>query len=196
MAEPVATTTELDRELPAAMDRVVALRERLRRTCDGLSTAQLNWRSAVGVWSVGECLLHLLETDRRYLDRTEAAIERGRAAGKTSQGPFRYGWLGRWFLAQLEPPPKRRLPAPGMFRPAQRDTGPETVREFDASLARLLDAMRSAGGLDLAGIRVVTPVSPLLRLQLGIVLQALPAHADRHLGQIERVLGSSGFPKG
>ena len=194
MAQGPATTTELDRELPAAMDRVVALRERLRRNCEGLTVAQLNWRPAEDVWSVGECVLHLLATDRGYLDRIETAIERGRAAGKTAQGPFRYGWFGRWFLAQLEPPPKRRFPAPRVFRPARRETGPEAVQELDASLGRLLDAMSAAGGLDLAGIKVVTPVSPLLRFQLGIVLQILPAHTDRHLGQIERTLGSAGFP--
>jgi hypothetical protein len=177
------------------MDRVVALRERLRRNCEGLTLEQLNWKPALGAWSVAECLLHLLETDRRYLERTETAIERGRAAGKTAQGPFRYGRFGRWFLTQLEPPPKRRLPAPRIFRPARREAGPAVVRELDASLGRLLDVMRAAGGLDLARIRVATPVSPLLRLQLGIVLQALPAHTDRHLGQIERILARPGFPR-
>jgi hypothetical protein len=41
----------------------------------------------------------------------------GPRAGLVGQGPFGYGWLGKWILANTEPPPKRKFKAPRSFTP-------------------------------------------------------------------------------
>ena len=56
----------------------------------------------------------------------------------------------------------------------------------------LLDA---AAGLEWQRLRLSSPVSPLLRLNLGDAFTILANHDTRHMRQIERVRGQAGFPR-
>lgn len=166
-----------------------------KRECGSLSEMQINWRPDEGAWSVGEVLQHVLETTSSYLDQAEPKIEQAKAAGLRSPGPFGYGWFTRWFVGMVEPPPKRALPAPKRFQPESRHVGPDIVDRYLASGERLQAAIRAAEGLDLQRIKVASPVSNLLRFELGAVFWLMTAHMDRHHGQIDRLLRSNDFPK-
>jgi hypothetical protein len=70
------------------------------------------------------------------------------------------------------------------------DVLPEFARIHD-ELAR---RVRESDGLDLAGIRTVSPVNRLIRLPLGAYFAFILAHDRRHLWQARAVRASPGFP--
>ncbi len=168
--------------------------EGLRALCEGLSEVQFTWRPAPESWSIQECLGHLTIVGQQYLGRIENAIQDGRARGVTGNGSFHYGWLERYFLRQTEPPVRRRIPAPRRFRPVHG-------QPVTAILPTLLHVQREfvrlaeqAKGLDLARVKVRSPVSRFLKFSLGIALAQQAAHERRHLEQARRVRENPAFP--
>ncbi len=179
------------RELYDQFDRIREDAERLAQT---LSEGQANWRPGPGRWSVAECLAHLNETADCYLAAIDRGLDRGEARNLTGKGPFRYRWFGRWFVRQLEPPPKRAFKAPAMFAP-RSDLGlADVAQRFLAAQAHLQARLLRANGLHLARIKVTSPVSRWIRFELGQCFNVVASHERRHLWQAHQVVESPGFP--
>ena len=116
------------------------------------------------------------------------------ARGLVGTGPFRANWFGRWFAAQMEPPPKRRFKVPGAFRPPQERA---TVAAARGAYLETNEAIRTvvqaADGLDLGRIRMHSPLTRLMRFNLEAAFLAIAAHDRRHLWQAGQVREAPGF---
>jgi len=191
---------EMEGELRSAFDAFRTHHARVRELTQGLSDARFNRAPedpGLGTWSVGECLHHLNLTARGYLNVMTEAIEQGRSRGVTGRGPFRHGRLSMWMVRQLEPPVRRKYPAPRPSSPVERDGDlslNEVVEEFVDHRRSLFRALEAADGLALDRVRVQSPFIRPLRFDLGIAFAMLAAHERRHLLQAERVRGAPGFP--
>lgn len=158
----------------------------------GLSEESFNRRPGEDRWSIAECIDHLVTTGRRVLPRMEAAVSDARARGWTAEPPFRYGRLGNWFVRAIGDarlPPRNRLKAPRLYRPQaspERQIRP-TMEEFVALQSDFVELIQRADGLDLARIKIASPVTRLLRLSLGQWLDGMSGHQRRHLWQAAQV---------
>jgi hypothetical protein len=165
---------------------------------DALTDEAFNWKPDAKRWSVGECFLHLNTMAKGYLPVLEAAVA---ADGPRADGPYRYGWVSRRFIAAVRPG-SRPMPTGGAMKPPAAHGGRSAVDKaraldgFDAYTERFVGVVRASDGLDLARIRVASPFLPLLRLPLGAFLEALGLHNVRHMQQAERVTQAPGFPAG
>ena len=163
--------------------------------CGSLTHDAFNWRPADGRWSVAECVEHLNISGQLFGEAIVAAAARGRDAGLTGTGPFRYGFMTRLVLNGVQPENTKRYRAPKMFkpRPASYYDPMRLLQTFDATGDRWMRCLASANGLDLARIRVASPATRLLRFNLGGLLAIQAAHERRHLEQARRVTGLEGF---
>ena len=66
-------------------------------------------------------------------------------------------------------------------------TYPSTVPALLAAIAATDARLRAAAGLDWRAVRLSSPVSRFIRLNLGDAFVILVVHAQRHLGQITRI---------
>jgi hypothetical protein len=167
----------------------------IRNLTAGLDADTYNLRPEVDRWSAAECVEHLSATARRMLLGLEEGIGRAREAAWLAGGPFEYGRLGDWFVRMAgaeELPPKRRFKAPAIYRPAQKrfEPGP-AAEEFLALQDRYIETLQLASGVDLARLRIRSPVSPLIRLSLGQWFRLLAGHQRRHLWQARQALAAS-----
>jgi hypothetical protein len=160
----------------------------------GLDDAAVNWRPDDRSWSTAQCIDHLNVAARVYQMAMEPALDAARTKGRTRRGPIRPGWFERWFLASLEPPPKRKLPAPSKIVPAMRGNRDELLEEFRRQHANVSELIRAFAGLDLGSIRFQNPFIPILRFTVGTGLLVIPAHERRHLWQAEQLRTRQGFP--
>ncbi len=183
-AEVAATRRELDEARAAGRELLAPL-----------TPAQWGWRPAKERWSIGDCVAHLVQTNRVYVEAIEAAIAKGRERGLVSDGPYHHGFLGEFMIREMEPPPRRRFRAPRPFLPPVGEVGPEALGEFEAGLVRMIDALRTASGLDLGKVSVVSPANRFLRLSLGQSFRLAAAHVRRHLGQAKRVTEEPAYPR-
>jgi hypothetical protein len=160
----------------------------------GLDDERFNWRPDERSWSVAQCLDHLNVANRVYLAPMREALEQARQAGAARRGALRPGVVGRWFVASLEPPPKRRLPAPKKIVPAARKGRTEVMAEWGRTQGEVKELLREAAGLDLNGTRFVNPFIPLVRFSVATGFQVIAAHERRHLWQAGRVKANPRFP--
>ena len=192
-------TRAYDRTLNAELERLIGQISVIKQDAEGLlhglSDAQFNWSPGDGQWSIAQCIDHLNVSNRQFSKLLEDGVARGRAAGQLSDGPYSYSFLSRAFLRLNEPPVKRKFKAPGAFRPSSGPLSPErVVPDFFALHDRLIEIIQSANGLDLAAIKVPSPVTRLLKFNLGMMFWILAAHDRRHLWQVRQIRGNPGFP--
>ena len=109
-------------------------------------------------------------------------------------GPFRHGFLVNRFVKMLAPPPRRRLKAPGLFQPKVDTPVAHTAERFVAHQDSLIERVNRANGLDLARVRLVSPVTRWLRMSLGQCFAVITTHQRRHLWQAARVRDLPDFP--
>lgn len=159
-----------------------------------LTDAQANWRPSEAAWSIAQCLDHLAVTHQVYLAALEPVIERALSRGGKRTGPIAPNAFERWFIANLEPPPKRRMPAPRKIVPAARLGRAEVLAKFLASQERVRALLGRAAGLDLNRTRFSNPFFRFWRMRAGSAFLALAAHGRRHLWQAQRVRGNERFP--
>lgn len=188
-------TRALVPELEARRSDYQAAAAEARERFGGLSEAQLAWRPEPGRWSIAECLDHLHVTGEEVLAQVEAAVARGWERGTTGSPPFRYGWLGPWFV-RANAPSGRKVPTPRIFRPREGRPPVGALDDFLALQEELAAALERAAGLDLARVRARSPVTPLLRIGIGSWFEVIAVHQARHLAQARAVLEHPAFPHG
>jgi hypothetical protein len=140
-------------------------------------------------------VLHLNIVGHRYVRALELTLEEARARGQTGQGPFKQGLLGKWLLANTEPPPKRKSKAPRSFVPADDQPITAVLPTFMHLQEQLALQLEQANGLDLARVKV--PIAGLgpVKFSLLLTFAWIAAHERRHLWQARQVRAQASFPK-
>ena len=176
-------------ELPADRAELVAELERLGEAytsvAEGLSAADFNRQAMPGKsWSVGQCLDHIAKINAHYV----APIRQAAFRARPGPVPLRPNRLGRWFVAEMEPPAKRRLPAPAPAIPSSSLDPGSTLQSFRDTQARIVALVRETAELDLNRARFRNPFLmglPIFNVATGLLVIA--AHERRHLLQAQKV---------
>jgi len=161
----------------------------------GLTELQFQWRPAPEKWSIGECLDHL-NTAWGVLSRFDRRIAEGRSRGLSGAGPFRAGLLGGLYIRSIEPPVRLRLPSPKLYRPRPDLRLEEVLPRFLQLQEQLQRRAEESQGLDLARLRLSSPVTRRFKMSLIEWFAFLAAHQRRHLWQARRVREHESFPAG
>ena len=130
----------------------------------------------------------------RYVHVLENTLVQARLQGRTAQGPFGYGWFGKWILKNTEPPPKRKSKAPRSFRPTDDQPVTAVLPTFLHLQGQLALQLEQASGLDLERIKVPAPGLGPVKLNLHVTLAWIAAHQRRHLWQARQVRAHPAFP--
>ena len=169
---------------------LVATDARLQALAGTLGDRALRWAPPGGGWSVGQVLEHRIVAADSYLEPLRRLI--GEATSPPSGDPtWRPSLMGGLLAKSLRS--SRKYPAPRAYVPIPV-ARPDALQEFRARLrdtALLLDRARP---LEWNRIRLSSPISRLIRLNLGDCFAISVAHAHRHVGQIDRIRLLPGFP--
>jgi hypothetical protein len=190
------TAASLPPDLQELADEFLAVEGDAERLVEPLDDEQFNWSPAPGAWSIGQCIDHLNVANRKYFDALSAAVDRARASGLTRAAPIRSSWMGRRFIAMLEPPAGMKTRAPRAIRPAvarrhKAEVWPEFVRQH----THLRGCLAEWACIDLNRATFPNPLGPFGRLRAGTALRIMAAHDRRHVWQASRVRGAAGFPR-
>lgn len=193
MVSDGSTVQVTDRFLGSLIEQLDEILVDVRSLTDGLSPEQFNWKPDASRWSIGQCLEHITRTLMLYPAGIQRMIEEARARAPVAR-PYREGWFSRWFVRNMEPPPRMRIRTRKSVEPGSNLDRETVVREFEAAFARLQELMVAADGLSLRHGRMRSPFAPVLRFTLGQVLAMNLAHARRHLWQARQVQKHANFP--
>ena len=177
----------MNSELEGYLDQLLSIRQDAPGIVARLTDEQINWRPAPNRWSIGECFSHLNTAAKIAMRGFDEAIANARARGLTSNGPFAYPLLERFFIQTIEPPPKFRVRAPSVLAPVREVKAADVLREFFEWQDQAARRMREADGLDLRRARTRSPAVSWLRYSLGTGFVIFLAHERRHLWQARQV---------
>lgn len=157
-----------------------------RGLVNSMPVEDLNRRPATGRWSVADCVAHVAKSNREYLTPMRDALARADVASKRT---FRQTFVGGWMVRKLEPPVKGKQRSPKLFLPP---TGVEHDRtrllaDFEKVQGELLVLLERAGSRDLSRVKMSSPASKFLRMNLWDAFRILAAHERRHLWQARNV---------
>jgi hypothetical protein len=109
-----------------------------------------------------------------------------------SNGPFKFSWLGKKFVDNVEPPVKRRLKNPKKWSPESGLEMNKTIENYDRFQDRYIDLLRKSAGLDMTKVRISSPATNLIRLTIFDMFNINAAHQRRHLwqaGNVRKAIG-------
>ena len=148
---------------------------------------QLSTRPAERSWSVAECLEHLNVSAEQYIGRIRTALDT--AEKRPARAKERLSLFGRFFVWFMEPPVRKRLPAPRGFRPAKKPIARDALlTRYDALHAELIRLLEESDAVDRTRIKVSSPASDRMKLSVLDAFAILASHGRRHLWQAERAL--------
>jgi hypothetical protein len=170
-----------------------ALNEEAQELVAGLEQEQFNWRPQPGAWSIAECLDHLTTTNNQILDRIEERMQMAGRREVSDAKQVRHGFFGDWFIRTLEPPVKRKFRAPKLYLPPPERPPEKVISDFMQTQERIIKLIERASDFDLAKIKIASPVTRLLKLNLAAWFAGLAAHERRHLWQARQVKNHENF---
>lgn len=179
--------------LQRILDQVPAVRAHARATVAGLTPHQIDWKPSPEAWSIGQCLEHLVVTHEQYEPKVPKLLQEARSSGRP---PTYEAWASTWFgrlLTRSVTPGSRKVPTSRVFTPGVHPR-PGVLEALLGKFDELEKWIRESDGLDLARIKVPSPVTRLLRYNLGEAFHIVVVHAERHLQQADRVRQAPGFP--
>jgi DinB superfamily len=169
------------------------LLEKAVKDWQNMPVEQFSKQPQPGSWSAAQCLEHLNIYGRYYLPAIEKAIQTASDKGLSAKTTFTSGWLGDYFYRLMLPTAsgglKTKMKSPANAIPQVQPDPRAMIAEFIDQQERLLQLIEQARSVHLGGVRVPISLSKWIRLQLGDVLLFLTAHTQRHVLQVERVLG-------
>lgn len=163
----------------------------LRRLTDKLPESDWNTRPAANRWSAAECVEHLNLTSRAYIPLLRDAVA---SAGEERRSPtkhYRHDALG-WFLARMFGPLRHlgrfrliRVKTTPAFVPKPGRSRTDILSDFVRLQAELISLIRSADGLPIDEVKIVSPFGGRMRYSAYSALVIVSRHEHRHLDQAE-----------
>jgi hypothetical protein len=159
-----------------------------RQLVEGLSDEQLNWHPNGTAWSVAQCLDHLAQVNVLYTSALSEAVRGHKPKSGASTTAIHPGWLARWFIRTMDPPPRKKFQAPKKVMPVRHRRGDEVLQAFIAAHDHVRALILESQNLDLNRIRFRNPFVRIFHFTVGTGLLVIGAHDRRHLWQARQVL--------
>ncbi len=160
----------------------------------GLSEAQINWKPSEEKWSIGECLEHLAITHKLYTSQ----IKQLQPLFEDSSGDsnkFKHTFSGRMILKYVDPNSTTRSKTFKVFKPSMKQINTNIIGSFCEEVGSMISFAEKLHGVDLTKLKISSPVSKLLKMNIGDALLINLYHDKRHLNQAEKILNDTNFPK-
>ena len=168
---------------------------RIEERCVGLSADQLSFRPDEKSWSVGQCLYHIWLTNDKYLSKLSSTI-RASTKKEPDDQDYESNWMGRRFIGMIGPTSGEHTPVPKQLQPLPERVPEDIVQRSIDQMAGFDEFLIESEGIDLMKTKMTSPISSMLKLQLGDVFKSMQLHNERHLNQIDKILRLSGISAG
>jgi hypothetical protein len=157
----------------------------IERTVDRVA---LDWVPPEGGWSVAQIFDHLCVANDDYLRVLRAIIgQRPQRPAGSADPKWRSSFAGGILARSMQSP--RKLPAPKSWAPAPVPR-PHVIDEFLGRQREIVRLIEQAAAHEWNRLRLSSPVSSLVRMNVGDAFTILVRHAERHFRQIDERLAA------
>jgi hypothetical protein len=155
----------------------------------GTEPSLLARQPADGGWSAAQVFEHLCVANDSYLIALRRLLPDGTASARAgaNPAPWRASFAGKLLVRSMESP--RKVPAPTMWRPTVTPRA-NVIGEFLERQREIEQLIERSTAFEWQRMRLSSPVSRLIRMNVGDAFTLLVRHEERHFRQIDRVLAS------
>jgi len=149
-----------------------------------LSEEELVWKPAPDKWSIAECLKHIIIANTIYNKDINKRLQT--AEVKTIEYPIKFSITGKLFLYAVDPKYKWKVPAPKIFKPIKDNkvlNGTETVKYFLKLQEEIIETAKKGCAYDHQHVHTYSPLSKLLKFNVGEQLYIMMRHTKKHVNQ-------------
>ena len=138
-----------------------------------------------GKWSIAALFDHMAILNRLYLHEIQPALEMASHSTRRAWSPTLAGRILLWAVNT-----KLKLPTAPVFHPPDPSSDPNAITRFLVSHQEIADLLDRSVDVHWKSVRVSSPASSFVKLNLGDVFLTLTDHAQRHLAQVEAHQGT------
>jgi hypothetical protein len=178
--------TTSEKLLDELLEESRKVQEVVKEKFGSLSFDRLNFRTEKYAWSPAECFDHLIVTNNQYIPLIETALETDDS--RNGNGEFKTTYTGRFLLYSVNPENMKKMKAPRLYRPEIKLYTKEVIKFFLDQNSEIIKLMCRSRDKDLGSIKLRSPVTRLLRFNLGEAFQIIVQHNWRHIAQAKRIL--------
>lgn len=168
--------------------------KRIDSTFDSLSLNQINWKPGSKIWSVGECINHLVITNGLYLKKMKEFVLKG-TSNPNDDFNYSQSFIGELLTKAVDPENVKKSKTFKVFDPLESSASKSVVQDYALIMKGFIEMVKDMNGINLKKIKFSSPVNIFIRLNLGDPLIFIPKHDERHLVQAERIINLEEFPK-
>jgi hypothetical protein len=153
----------------------------------GLSNEQFNFKPAPDQWSIGQCLLHLVKTNKGYFPIYERFLD-----GTYEPNFFeRLGWFsGFWerlFIHGVDPKNVKKMKAPASIQPSQSHIDKSIIDKLGEQNKLIASYYNKLQPMHPDQLIVSSPFAKFIVYNLDTTFRIVNLHEQRHLQQAMRV---------
>jgi hypothetical protein len=182
----------VQKQLAAVIETLESAQSRLRSLADKVSDKEWSKRPGPDRWSAAGCVEHLNLPSRAYLPLLRAAPVDARGIGGDPRTRYKRDALG-WFMTKKIGPLHRagnfqvmRVKTTAPFVPKGGQSRDKLLSDFVKLQGDLITLIRSADGLPLDGVKIVSPFGGRMKYSAYSALVIVARHQHRHIQQAER----------
>ena len=152
-----------------------------------LAIARMDVKIDPNVWSINECLDHLIQTNQRYhgiLDEVAAGSYNSRKWVHRLLIPY---WLGKIVVKVVSPGYQRKTKTARIFYPSASNYGKNMTSDLLTANQLLAEKFKRCPESELDTLIVTSPVASFVTYSLRDCLNLLVAHEQRHFAQALRL---------
>ena len=186
----------MQQQLQRIVDSLESAPTRLRRLAARISVEAWLRRPAADAWSAVECVEHLNLTSRAYIPLLRTALIEARDLRASPPRVYKRDLIGAFMGAMIGPMRHigkfrlMRVKTTNDFVPHVHRSSDEVVSEFLRLQGELLTITRSADGLPIDKVKIVSPFGGKMKYDAYSGLVILPRHEERHIEQAEEAAQS------
>ena len=175
-----------DEERATAIAKLKGTHEYLMKTIDGLSEAQLNYKSSPESWSIANCLEHITISENAFADMLKGTLEsmpdEAMKTGSTMTDDDLYGMISSR---------EKKVTTSEPFEPSGKfGTYEETLANFTAKRTEHIEFMKTSE----ADFRNHFKEMPFGTIDAYQMVLFMAGHTERHVKQMEQVKADENFP--
>jgi len=174
---------------------ITEVEQQAGRNFSSLDTTQLNWKPSPEKWSIGQCLEHLVISNRNYFPFFDKILAGTYKLGFFQRlNPFKK-LTGSYMVRSLGPELKKKFKSPRIFRPSLSEVNPAIVEEFldqQSIIRNYFDRLKS---MPTGKFYMASPVTPMIVYSVQAAMEIIAVHEQRHLNQAITVMNHPNFPK-
>jgi uncharacterized damage-inducible protein DinB len=171
------------------------LPSKLQEVFGSLTAEQLNWKPNPATWSIGECIDHLINTNRSYFAQLEAISRGDKYESFWEKLPLFHKFWGKTLLNATSDVEVKKGKSPRPFKPVRSTVATSILDEFALHQKQLISKVESTDKVDHHKTMITSPAAAFITYSLHDALLIIFQHERRHFNQAKSLMAMTGFPK-